>query len=62
MNREEIDEIAEGAIVMDGFDDCIVGVARFRRRRRERRRRRRRLRGIVLILELLFLKTSGIAY
>ena len=27
MNREEIDEIAEGAIVMDGFDDCIVGVS-----------------------------------
>ena len=27
MEREEIDEIAEGAIVMDGFDDCIVGVS-----------------------------------
>lgn len=27
MERDEIDEIAEGAIVMDGFDDCIVGVS-----------------------------------
>ena len=27
MNREEIDEIAEGAIVLDGFDDCIIGVS-----------------------------------
>ena len=27
MDREEIDEIAEGAIVMDGFDDCIIGVS-----------------------------------
>ena len=27
MDREEIDEIAEGAIIMDGFDDCIVGVS-----------------------------------
>jgi len=27
MDRELIDEIAEGAIVMDGYDDCIVGIS-----------------------------------
>jgi len=27
MDRELIDEMAEGAIVMDGFDDCIVGIS-----------------------------------
>lgn len=27
MDRETIDEIAEGAIVMDGFDDCIIGIS-----------------------------------
>jgi len=27
MNREDIDEIAEGAIVLDGFDDCIIGIS-----------------------------------
>ena len=27
MERDEIDEIAEGAIIMDGFDDCIVGIS-----------------------------------
>jgi len=26
LTRDFIDEIAEGAIVLDGFDDCIVGV------------------------------------
>ena len=27
MNREIVDEMAEGAIVMDGFDDCIIGIS-----------------------------------
>lgn len=27
MDREIIDEMAEGAIVLDGFDDCIVGIS-----------------------------------
>lgn len=27
MDRDYIDEIAEGAIVMDGYDDCIVGIS-----------------------------------
>jgi hypothetical protein len=26
MTREEVEELAEGAILLDGFDDCIVGV------------------------------------
>jgi len=27
MDRETIDEMAEGAIVMDGFDDSIIGIS-----------------------------------
>jgi len=27
MDREIVNEMAEGAIVMDGFDDCIIGVS-----------------------------------
>lgn len=26
ITRELIDEIAEGAIILDGFDDCIIGL------------------------------------
>ena len=26
MTREEVEELAEGAILLDGFDDCITGV------------------------------------
>ena len=26
MTREELNELAEGAILLDGFDDCVVGV------------------------------------
>lgn len=26
ITRDLIDEIAEGAIILDGFDDCIVGI------------------------------------
>jgi hypothetical protein len=26
MTREEINELAEGAILLDGFDDCIIGI------------------------------------
>ena len=26
MTREEVEELAEGAILLDGFDDCIVGI------------------------------------
>ena len=26
MNREEIKELIENAIILDGYDDCIVGV------------------------------------
>ena len=26
MTREEVDELAEGAILLDGFDDCITGI------------------------------------
>lgn len=25
--REILDELAEGAIILDGFDDCIVGIS-----------------------------------
>tara|TARA_R110000803_G_scaffold90401_3_gene157717 strand:+ start:3254 stop:3511 length:258 start_codon:yes stop_codon:yes gene_type:complete len=27
MDRDYIDEMAEGAIILDGFDDCIVGIS-----------------------------------
>jgi hypothetical protein len=27
MTRDEINELAEGAILLDGFDDCIIGIA-----------------------------------
>lgn len=27
MDRDYIDEIAEGAILMDGYDDCIIGIS-----------------------------------
>ena len=26
MTKEEVEELAEGAILLDGFDDCITGV------------------------------------
>ena len=26
LTRDFIDEVAEGAIILDGFDDCIVGI------------------------------------
>ena len=26
MTRDEINELAEGAILLDGFDDCIIGI------------------------------------
>ena len=26
MSREEVEELAEGAILLNGFDECIVGV------------------------------------
>ena len=26
MTREEVEELYEGAILLEGFDDCIVGV------------------------------------
>lgn len=26
MKRDEINELAEGAILLDGFDDCIIGI------------------------------------
>ena len=26
MTREEVEELAEGSILLDGFDDCITGV------------------------------------
>ena len=26
MTREEVEELAEGAILLDGFDECITGV------------------------------------
>ncbi len=26
MTREKINELAEGAILLDGFDDCIIGI------------------------------------
>jgi hypothetical protein len=26
MTKEEVKELAEGAILLDGFDDCITGV------------------------------------
>jgi hypothetical protein len=26
MTRYEINELAEGAILLDGFDDCIIGI------------------------------------
>lgn len=27
INREIIDELAEGAIILDGFDDCVIGIS-----------------------------------
>lgn len=27
MERNLLDEIAEGAILLDGFDDCIIGIS-----------------------------------
>ena len=26
MTKEEVEELAEGAILLDGFDDCITGI------------------------------------
>ena len=26
MTRDDINELAEGAILLDGFDDCIIGI------------------------------------
>jgi len=26
MTKDEINELAEGAILLDGFDDCIIGI------------------------------------
>lgn len=27
INRELIDELAEGAIILEGFDDCVIGIS-----------------------------------
>lgn len=27
INREIIDELAEGAIILEGFDDCVIGIS-----------------------------------
>jgi hypothetical protein len=27
LTREVINELAEGAVILDGFDDCIVGIS-----------------------------------
>lgn len=27
LNREVINELAEGAIILEGFDDCILGIS-----------------------------------
>lgn len=27
INRELLDELAEGAIILEGFDDCVIGIS-----------------------------------